>query len=128
MLNSIITGNVVNKLNIDRVTNKNTGSSYRMYFLTICIISLLLTTFSNNNDFEKYSKLLNNFLIKNGFTINNIQISGINNISKETIIKIVNSEKKSNAFFRRRRIASSTPGSLQGLPEIVEPFFPERSF
>lgn len=96
MLNSIIKGNDVNKLNIDRVTNKNTGSSYRMYFLTIFIISLLLTTFLNNIDFEKYSKLLNNFLIKNGFTINNIQILGIKNIPKETIIKIVNNEKKSN--------------------------------
>ncbi|MDA7545578.1 FtsQ-type POTRA domain-containing protein [Alphaproteobacteria bacterium] len=96
MLNSIIKGNDVNKLNIDRVTNKNTGSSYRMYFLTIFIISLLLTTFLNNVDFEKYSKLLNNFLIKNGFTINNIQILGIKNIPKETIIKIVNNEKKSN--------------------------------
>lgn len=98
MLNSIIKGNNVNKLNIDRVTNKNTGSSYRMYFLTIFIISLLLTTFLNNIDFEKYSKLLNNFLIKNGFTINNIQILGIKNIPKETIIKIVNNEKKSNIF------------------------------
>ena len=77
MLNSIIKGNNVNKLNIDRVTNKNTGSSYRMYFLTIFIISLLLTTFLNNIDFEKYSKLLNNFLIKNGFTINNIQIKNL---------------------------------------------------
>ncbi|MDC0975432.1 FtsQ-type POTRA domain-containing protein [Alphaproteobacteria bacterium] len=96
MLNSIIKGNDVNKLNIDRVTNKNTGLSYRMYFLTIFIISLLLTTFLNNIDFEKYSKLLNTFLIKNGFTINNIQILGIKNIPKETIIKIVNNEKKSN--------------------------------
>ena len=96
MLNSIIKGNDVNKLNIDRVTNKNTGSSYRMYFLTIFIISLLLTTFLNNIDFEKYSKLLNNILIKNGFTINNIQILGIKNIPKETIIKIVNNENKSN--------------------------------
>ena len=96
MLNSIIKGNDVNKLNIDRVTNKNTGSSYRMYFLTISIISLLLTTFLNNIDFEKYSKFLNNFLIKNGFTINNIQILGIKNIPKETIIKIVNNENKSN--------------------------------
>lgn len=96
MLNSIIKGNVVNKLNIDRVTNKNTGSSYRMYFLTIFIISLLLTTFLSNINFEKYSKLLNDFLIKNGFTINNIHILGIKNIPKETIIKIVNNEKKSN--------------------------------
>ena len=96
MLNSIIKGNVVNKLNIDRVTNKNTGSSYRKYFLTIFIISLLLTTFLSNIEFEKYSKLFNDVLIKNGFTINNIQILGIKNIPKENIIKIVNNEKKSN--------------------------------
>ena len=96
MLNSIIKGNDVNKLNIDRITNKNTRSNFTVYFLTILIISLMLTTFLNNIDFEKYSKLLNNFLIKNGFTINNIQILGIKNIPKETIIKIVNNEKKSN--------------------------------
>ena len=96
MLNSIRTGNVVNKLNIDRVTNKNTGSNYRMYFLTIFIISLLLTTFLSNIEFEKYSKLFNDILIKNGFTINNIQIFGIKNITKETIIKNVNNEKQSN--------------------------------
>ena len=96
MLNSIIKGNDVNKLNIDRITNKNTRSNFTVYFLTIFIISLLLTTFLNNIDFEKYSKLLNNFLIKNGFTINNIQILGIKNIPKETIIKIVNNENKSN--------------------------------
>ena len=96
MLNSIIKGNDVNKLNIDRITNKNTRSNFTVYFLTILIISLLLTTFLNNIDFGKYSKLLNNFLIKNGFTINNIQILGIKNIPKETIIKIVNNENKSN--------------------------------
>ena len=98
MLNSIIKGNDVNKLNIDRITNKNTRSNFTVYFLTILIISLLLTTFLNNIDFEKYSKLLNNFLIKNGFTINNIQILGIKNIPKETVIKIVNNENKSNIF------------------------------
>ena len=96
MLNSIIKGNDVNKLNIDRITNKNTRSNFTVYFLIILIMSLLLTTFLNNIDFEKYSKLLNNFLIKNGFTINNIQILGIKNIPKETIIKIVNNENKSN--------------------------------
>ena len=96
MLNSIIKGNDVNKLNIDRITNKNTRSNFTVYFLTILIISLLLTIFFKNSDFEKYSKLLNNFLIKNGFTINNIQILGIKNIPKETIIKIVNNENKSN--------------------------------
>ena len=96
MLNSIIKGNDVNKLNIDRITNKNTRSNFTVYFLTILIISLLLTTFLNNIDFKKHSKLLNNFLIKNGFTINNIQILGIKNIPKETIIKIVNNENKSN--------------------------------
>ena len=98
MLNSIIKGNDVNKLNIDRITNKNTRSNFTVYFLTILIISLLLTTFLNNIDFGKYSKLLNNFLIKNGFTINNIQILGIKNIPKETVIKIVNNENKSNIF------------------------------
>ena len=96
MLNSIIKGNDVNKLNIDRITNKNTRSNFTAYLLTIFIISLLLTTFLNNIDFEKYSKLYNNFLIKNGFTINNIQILGIKNIPKETIIKIVNNENKSD--------------------------------
>ena len=96
MLRSIIQGNDVSKLNIDRVTNKKTKLKYTMYFLTIFIMSLLFLTFIINIDFNKYSKLLNNFLIKNGFIINNIQILGIKNISKENIIKIVNKEKKYN--------------------------------
>ena len=96
MLRSIIQGSHVSKLNIDRVTNKKTKLKYTMYFLTIFIMSLLFLTFIINIDFNKYSKLLNNFLIKNGFIINNIQILGIKNISKENIIKIVNKEKKSN--------------------------------
>jgi len=96
MLKSIIKGNDVSRLNIDRVTNKNTGSNYTVYFLTVFITFLFLTFFLNNIDFNKHSKLLNNFLIKNGFTINNIQILGIKNIPKETIIKIVNNENKSN--------------------------------
>jgi cell division protein FtsQ len=59
-------------------------------------MSLLFTTFLINIDFNKHSKLLNNFLINNGFIINNIQILGIKNIPKDTIIKIVNNENKSN--------------------------------
>ena len=96
MLKSIINGNDVRKLKIDRVTNKNTGLNYTVYFLTILIISLLFTIFLVNIGFDKYSKLLNNFLINNGFIVNNIQILGIKNIPKETIIKIVNNENKSN--------------------------------
>ena len=96
MLRSIIQENDVSKLNIGRVTNKKTRLKYTMYFLTIFIMSLLFITFIININFNKYSKILNNFLIKNGFIINNIQISGIKNISKENIIKIVNKEKKSN--------------------------------
>ena len=96
MLRSIIQENDVSKLNTDRVTHKKTNLKYTMYFLTIFTMSLLFITFIINIDFNKHSKLLNDFLIKNGFIINNIQISGIKNISKENIIKIVNKEKKSN--------------------------------
>ncbi|MDA9649631.1 FtsQ-type POTRA domain-containing protein [Alphaproteobacteria bacterium] len=98
MLRSIIQENDVSKLNIDRVTNKKTRLKYTMYLLTIFITSLLFITFIINIDFNKYSKLLNNFLIKNGLIINNIQILGTKNISKENIIKIVNKEKRSNTL------------------------------
>jgi len=96
MLRSVIQNDDVIKLHIDRISNKKTRLKYTMYLLTIFTISLLFITFIINTDFDKYSKLLNNFLIKNGFIINNIQILGIKNISKENIIKIVNKEKKSN--------------------------------
>ena len=96
MLRSVIQNDDVIKLHIDRISNKKTRLKYTIYFLTIFTISLLFITFIINTDFDKYSKLLNNFLIKNGFIINNIQILGIKNISKENIIKIVNKEKKSN--------------------------------
>ena len=96
MLRSVIHEDDVSKLHIDRISNKKTRLKYTIYFLTIFTISLLFITFIINIDFNKYSKLLNNFLINNGFIINNIQILGIKNISKENIIKIVNKEKKSN--------------------------------
>jgi cell division protein FtsQ len=96
MLRSIIQENDASKLHIDRITNKKTRLKYTKYFLTIFTISLLFITFIINIDFDKHSKLLNNFLIKNGFIINNIQILGIKNISKKNIIKIVNKENKSN--------------------------------
>jgi len=96
MLRSITKWNDVSRLNIDRVTNKKTRLNHAVYFLTIFIMSLLFTPFLINIDFNKYSKLLNNFLINNGFKIDKIQILGIKNIPKETIIKIVNNENKSN--------------------------------
>ena len=98
MLRSITKWNDVSRLNIDRVTNKKTRLNYAVYFLTIFIMSLLFTPFLINIDFNKYSKLLNNFLINNGFKIDKIQILGIKNIPKETIIKIVNNENKSNTL------------------------------
>ena len=98
MLRSITKWNDVSRLNIDRVTNKKTRLNHAVYFLTIFIMSLLFTPFLINIDFNKYSKLLNNFLINNGFKIDKIQILGIKNIPKETIIKIVNNENKSNTL------------------------------
>ena len=80
MLRSVIQNDDVIKLHIDRISNKKTRLKYTMYLLTIFTISLLFITFIINTDFDKYSKLLNNFLIKNGFIINNIQILGIKNI------------------------------------------------
>ena len=98
MLKSIIKDNTVTRLNIDRITIKKNPIYYNMFFLIMFIIILLFSVFLSQTDHNKYTKLLNNFLIDKGFFLKNTEILGIKNISRESIIKIVNTENQSNIF------------------------------
>ncbi|MDC0093185.1 FtsQ-type POTRA domain-containing protein [Alphaproteobacteria bacterium] len=98
MLNSIINQNITTKHNIDRVTTKKDPLYYNKLILITLIIPFFFTISLSHIDYNKQIKTFNQFLINNGFAITNIQILGIKNISKETVIQIVNAENKSNIF------------------------------
>ena len=98
MLKSIIKENTATGHNIDRVTTKKNPMYYNFFLLMTFIILLFSTIFISQIDHNKQIKVLNKFLIRNGFAIKNIEILGIRNISKETVVQIVNAQKKSNIF------------------------------
>ena len=98
MLNSIRNQSVANRLNIERVTTKKNPLYYNKFILITFIISSLFIISVSQIDYNKQIKTLNEFLINKGFAIKNIKISGITNMSKKTVIQIVNAEKKSNIF------------------------------
>ncbi len=98
MLKSIIKENSTTRLNIDRVTNKKNPIYYNMFFLITFIILLMFTIFLSQIDHNKQRKIFNTFLINNGFTIKNIEIFGLKNISRKTVVDIVIAENKSNIF------------------------------
>ena len=98
MLKSIIKERVTSRNSIDRVTTKKNPMFYNMFFFITFFLLLLFTFFFSQIDIDKKIKALNKFLINNDFTIKNIEILGIKNISKESVVKIVNAENESNIF------------------------------
>ena len=71
--------------------------------LIFIILFLFLTSFyfltkTNNSFIETKFNLLNIALINNGFKIKNIEISGLNHLDKNDIIKIVNAYNDINIF------------------------------
>ena len=98
MLKSIINENTTTKFSIDRVTTEKHPIYYNMFFLVVLIISLLFIILLSQLNNHNQIKIFDTFLINNGFTIKNIKILGIKNISKDTVIGIVNAENKSNIF------------------------------
>ena len=71
--------------------------------LILIILFLFLTSFyfltkTNNSFIETKFNLLNIALINNGFKIKNIEISGLNHLDKNDIIKIVNAYNDINIF------------------------------
>ena len=98
MLNPIRNQSVANRLNIERVTTKKNPLYYNRFILITFIISSLFIISLSQIDYNKQIKTLNEFLINKGFAIKNIKILGIKNMSKKTVIQIVNAEKKSNIF------------------------------
>ncbi|MDC1356692.1 FtsQ-type POTRA domain-containing protein [Pseudomonadota bacterium] len=97
MLNFILKQNTVPKLNNRVMTRKNIINN-NIYYLIALIIFSIFVIFIIQTDFKKQTKLFNKILINNGFTLKNIEILGIKNISRETILAIVNAENHSHIF------------------------------
>ena len=71
--------------------------------LIFIILFLFLTSFyfltkTNNSLTETKFNFLNTILINNGFIIKNIEISGLNHLNKNEIIKIINAYNDINIF------------------------------
>ena len=71
--------------------------------LILIILFLFLTSFyllskTNNNLTDQKFNFLNKLLINNGFIIKNIEISGINHLNKNDIIKIISAYNDINIF------------------------------
>ena len=97
MLNLILKQNIFPKLNNRVMTSKN-HVNYNIYFLVALTIFSFFVIFINQSDIKKQTKLFNKLLINNGFTLKNIEILGIKNMSRETILEIVNAENHSHIF------------------------------
>ena len=97
MLNFILKQNTVPKLNNRVMTRKNIINN-NIYYLIALIIFSIFVIFIIQTDYKKQTKLFNKILINNGFILKNIEILGIKNISRETILKIVNAENHSHIF------------------------------
>ena len=97
MLKPIIEKNTITELDTDRVTTKRNTINYNIFFLVTFTI-LLCTFFLNQIDHNKYIKIFNGYLINNGFTLKNIEIVGLKNLSEKTVVDIINTEKKSTIF------------------------------
>ena len=66
--------------------------------LFLFFTSYYFLTKTNNSFIEKNFNLLNLTLINNGFKIKNIEISGLNHLDENDIIKIVNAYNEINIF------------------------------
>ena len=66
--------------------------------LLLFLSSIYFLNKTNNSFTETKFNFLNTFLINNGFIIKNIEISGVNHLNKNDIIKIINAYNDINIF------------------------------
>ena len=91
------------KSNFINYKNKKTILENVNKKLIFLILFLFLTSFyfltkTNNSFSETKFNFLNEILINNGFIIKNIEISGVNHLNKNDIIKIINEYNDINIF------------------------------
>ena len=77
---------------------KNVHKKVILIILFLLLISFYFLTKTNHSLTETNFKFLNTILINNGFKIKNIEISGVNHLNKNDIIKIINAYNNINIF------------------------------
>ena len=81
-----------------RTILENVHKKIFFIILFLLLISFYFLTKTNNFFTETKFNLLNTILINNGFIIKNIEISGVNHLNKNDIIKIINAYNDLNIF------------------------------
>ena len=101
MLKILLKKNNLDNFSAVRVTNKN-GKAYNVLILIIlALISVFIIYFSNTNYIKHLKsafKPFNNFLMNKGFVLQKVEISGIENLARDNVLKIVYSQNTSNIF------------------------------
>ena len=102
MLKIVLKKNDLDNFNRERVTNKNGKRTFNvLIFIILALISVFIIYFSNTNHIKHLKsafKPFNNFLMNRGFTLQKVEISGIKNLARDNILKIVHSQNTSNIF------------------------------
>ena len=94
LISDFYKNNFTKKRNILENVHKNLIFIILFLFLT----SSYFLTKTNNSLTETKFNFLNTILINNGFIIKNIEISGLNRLNKNDIIKIINAYNDINIF------------------------------
>ena len=102
MLKSIFKKNIIYENNVNR---KTIGKHTKIQFIILCLLLTLFSAifnFYNNNEYNsKLKKIIdktNTLLINYGFYLQNIYITGNNNLQKVDILNIINDKKYKTIF------------------------------
>ena len=102
MLKSIFKNNIIYENNV----NRNTIGKYpKIQFIILCLVLVLFSVIFNFYNSKKYNSKLKNIientntlLINYGFYLQNIYISGNNNLQREDILSIINDKEYKTIF------------------------------
>ena len=102
MLKSIFKNNIIYENNV----NRNTIGKYpKIQFIILCLVLVLFSVIFNFYNSKKYNSKLKNIientntiLINYGFYLQNIYISGNNNLRREDILSIINDQEYKTIF------------------------------
>ena len=102
MLKSIFKKNIIYENNVNR---KTIGKHTKIQFIILCLVLTFFSAifnFYNNNEYNsKLKKIIdktNTLLINYGFHLQNIYITGNNNLQKVDILNIINDKKYKTIF------------------------------
>ena len=100
MLNFNLNKYSINEPNVKRITIKKNITTYNFFtFITFALVLLFFFLFTQtkyNNYFKLNFNVIDELLLKNGFKLQNIEILGTNNLSRDDVLKVVNSENNSS--------------------------------